>query len=508
MNKMGDRFLQIKKKHVAWAIGKSAVCGISLGLTVTGILLLALKLSGVALAAYAYVLIGVGVALGGGAALFMLLFNPSDKQVAKRTDDEYGLNERVQTSLEYSDKSGTIVELQRADAEQRINNLAAAKFSFAKIWKFCLVAAVALAIGIAGILVPAKASGKGYADSDSTPRQVTELELAGVRELIANIEASSLSEELKTSVGGVLDKLLTELDDVDTEGKLFRAVNAAIDGSGSILSSTLSYIDIGAALTQAEQTYLGQAVTNGGNVYRFHMLTVYDEVRTFYAARYDSTNVKVGKSVTSLRNDLTVLISGGLASKLGETVSGIRQALAATSYNDGLYTLLSSFAGELASIQSNVEGGTDDTQAQSKISDTVSKFIVNTTNELSTQAYNAAVKVFISNRLKTIFGYAPLELPLVDPDKEDGGNDNPGAGEGGNKDPESQSPGSGGTGETEYGSDDMVWVPGRGYMKYSEVIDEYYNLINQYLHSDDLTEEQKNMISVYYDILFGSNKNK
>ena len=509
--KISDRFYKIKKKHVIFAVVKSAVCGISLALFVTGVLLLALKLSAIALAALYYVLIGAVVALGGGTALFFLLFNPTDKQVAKRTDEEFGLNERVQTSLEYGEKSGTIVELQRADAEQKLSSLPSSKFSFAKVWKFAAVAVVALSIGVAGIAVPAKeASGNQYVDPDSTPRYVTELERAGVRELIANIEACSLSEPLKISVGGVLGQFLEELDGIDTEGKLSRAVIAAIEGSGEILTPTLSYVAIGGALNDAGQTYLGQAASGGG-VYRYYALTVYDEVRTFNAVKYDAVNAKVGKGITSLRNDLTASISGGLADVLGATVSGIRQALATVEVDetDPLHILLSSFADELSAIMAGLRGGYDDTQAQNRISDTVSKFTVNASGELSTQAYNAAINVFVANRLNTIFGYNDrIQLPVADPDREDGEKDKPGSGEDGEKDPDSQSPGSGGTGETEYGSDDMVWVPGRGYMRYGDVIDEYYSLINQYLHSDELTEEQKNMIKAYYDILFGSNKNK
>ena len=510
MKKLSDRFYKIKKEHLISAIVKSAVCGISLGLAVTGVLLLALKLGAISLAAYYYVLIGLGVAICGGVALFML-FKPTDKQVAKLTDENYNLGERVQTALEYSDESGTVVELQRADAEEKIGSLPARKFSFARIWKLIVIAVAALAIAVVGIAVPAREpKGDRFVDPDSTPREVTELERAGVRELIGNIQASSLDEGLKISVGGVLEQLLVDLDTANTEGTVKHAVDTAIDRSGVVLFATLSYIGAGTALTNANQTYLGQAVTNGGGVYRFYLLTLYDEVRTFDAIKYDASNAKVGKAVTLLRNELTTGISGGLEEILENTASGISSALASAnlSESDGLCVLLKSFADGLSDIKSNIAGGADDTEAQAKISDLVSKFIVNTTNEVSAQAYNAAIKVFVSNRLKTVFGYSPLELPVVDTDRDDGDTDAPD--DGGNKTPDDdhQSSGSGGSGEMEYGRDDMVWVPGRGYMKYGDIIEEYYSLINQYLHSEELTEEQKNMISAYYDILFGSNKNK
>lgn len=510
MKKLSDRFYQIKKKHEISAIIKSAVCGISLGLFVTGILLLALKLSAIALAAYWYVLIGLCVASGCGVALFRLRFRPTDKQVAKRTDEDYALNERVQTALEYSEENGTIIELQRADAEERIKSLPVRRFSIARVWQFVVIAFVALAISAAGIAVPARAADDRFVDPDTTPREVTELERAGVRELISNVGASSLSDGLKSSTEEVLEQLLADLDNVNTEGTLRRAVDTAIDGSGKILASTFSYVDIGAALTGADQIYLGQAVTNGGNVYRYYMLTVYDEVRTFDTIKYDASNAKVGKGVTYLRNNLTVSISAGLFEVLGNTSEGIEEALASVSLseNDGLYILIKSFSEGLSEIKSGI-GSSEDTVVQSKITDLTSDFIVDVTNEVSTQAYNGAMKVFISNRLKTIFGYSPLELPIVDPDKSEGGPDSSDSDKKDKPDDDkNQSGGSGGTGETEYGSDDMIWVPGRGYVKYGDIIEEYYRLINQYLHSDELTEEQKSMIRAYYDILFGSNKNQ
>lgn len=507
--KQSNRFNEIKKKHALWAIAKSAVCGISLGLFVTGVLLLALKLSAITFAIYYYVIIGVGVAAVCGAALYLLRFRPTDKQVAKRTDEDFGLDERVQTALEYRNEGGTIVELQRADAEEKILNLPPRRFSFARVWKFAVIILLGLAIAAVGIAVPAKAADDKFVDPDSTPRQVTELERAGVRELIANIEDSSLGDWLKTPVVGVLEQLMTDLDTANTEGTLKHAVDTAINMSGSILSSTLSYVPLGDALSANDEAYLGQAVSNSGRVYRYYLLTVYDEVRTFDATRFDAVNVKVGKSVTSLRNVLTATIAGGLAQLLEKSSSGINAALASVNVaeSDGLYILLKSFAAGLAEIKSSIGGGADNTEAQNVISDLISKFIVNATNEISTQTYNAAIKVFISNRLKKIFGYPSLELPIEDPDKGDGTTDGPGTDD--KKPPDDENhQGSGGSGQTQFGSDDEVWVPGRGYMKYGDVIREYYSLINQYLHSDELTEEQKNMVRAYYDILFGSNKNK
>ena len=509
MQKLSDKFYTIKERHVIAAIIKSVVCGLSLGLFTVGVLLLSLKLSAIGLAAVYYALIGVGVAAIGGVLFFLLLFKPSDKYVAKRTDDDYALNERVQTALEYADRSGTLVELQREDAEDRIKSLPRLKPRFARIWQFGVAVLLASVMFITAIAVPAKASGE-HPNIDDTPRQVTELELAGVRELIANIEASSLADELKTPIGAVLEQLLTDLNTVATEGDMSRVVNNAISKTEEIIQPTLSYLALGAALTDAEQIYLGQAITNGGKVYQYHMLTVYDEVRTFDLIKYDAANAKVGKRVTALRNDLTVTISAGLAELLDDVSNGIKSALASGGVlsTDGLYATLQTFADGLEQAKSIIASGADDTEVQNRISDLMTSLSLNAANELSTQAYNTAIKVFVSNRLKIIFGYSPLELPIVDTDKSDGGDDNTTPNPSDPSDPDVNPPGSGGTGEGVYGSDDMVWVPGRGYMKYGDIIEEYYNLINQYLHSDELTEEQKNMISVYYDILFGSGKNK
>lgn len=511
MSKMSENFYKIKKKHLVWAIIKSLICGISFGLAVVGILLLALKLSAINFAVLYYVLIGIGAAIVGGGIAFMLLFRPTDKKVARRTDDDYKLNERVQTTLAYSDKEGTMVQLQREDTEEKIKSLPRRKFSFARIWRYCVVLVVALAIGAAGIFVPAKeAVGDVFVDPDSTPRKVTQEERDGVIELIADVRNSYLEDNIKSSVVAVLEVLLSDLDAVNTEGTLARAVNTAIDNSGIILSSTLSYVRIGAALSEADQPYMGQAITDGGNVYKYYKLTISDEARAFYAESYDATNAKVSKGLSSMRSNLAVSESNDLSPKLDELSTSIDTALTASQIatTNSLYSLLVAFNRNIASIKADVDRGMAMVDVQEEINDLMATFTIDLTYTVSTQAYNAAMKVFISNRLKTIFKYTGLEDAIPDPDKQ-GGSDTPGAGE--DKDPDGVDPGgdgSGGQGKTDYGSDDKVWVPGVGYKPYGEIINDYYNLINMYLRSDELTEEQKNMIRAYYDILFGSNKNK
>lgn len=510
MSKMSDNFYKIKKKHLVWAIVKSLICGISFGLAIVGILLLALKLSAIDFAVLYYVLIGVGAAILGGGLAFLLLFRPTDKKVARRTDDDYKLNERVQTTLAYSDREGTVIQLQREDTEEKIKTLPRRKFSFARIWRYCVVLVVALAIGAAGIFVPAKeAEGDVFVDPDSTPREVTEFERAGVRELISDVQNSYLKDELKSSVVVVLEQLLSDLDVVNTVGTVAHAVNTAIDNSGFILSSTLSYIKIGEAL-EAEQPYLNQAVTNGGNVYQYYMLTTSDEARAFYLASYDAANPKVINGINAIHNNLAVSESGELSTRLSNISSAVSTALDASlvSTADSLYNLLESFAGSLSSVKADIDRGTAVSEAQNAINDIITPFIVNLTREVSTQAYNAAMKVFVSNRLKIIFGYLPLELPIIDTAKPDMDIDTPGSGDNPTPDPDDPPvPPPPIDPEQRFGSDDEIWVPGIGYVKYGEVIDDYYNLINQYLRSEELTEEQKNMIRTYYDILFGSHKN-
>ena len=305
-----------------------------------------------------------------------------------------------------------------------------------------------------------------------------------------------------------MQQLLDELPAVKTEGTLKHAVDTAINASSAVLTATLSYTAIGQALSDAEEAYLGQAVLKGGGIYQYYMMVVYDDVRVFDIVKYEASSIKVGKQIDPLRSSLAVNISSGLTELLRAHSLGITSALNASNVatNDGLYALMKSFAEGLDDIRTRYDGTSRDTDIQNEIGTFIGNFVVDLSNITSVQAFNAAVSVFISNRLKTIFGYSPLELPLIDPDKGDTENPDPSKPGDGTPDDPNHS-GSGGDGKTEYGSDDEVWVPGRGYMKYGDIIDEYYALINQYLHSEELTEEQKSMIRAYYDILFGSGRN-
>ena len=64
-----------------------------------------------------------------------------------------------------------------------------------------------------------------------------------------------------------------------------------------------------------------------------------------------------------------------------------------------------------------------------------------------------------------------------------------------------------GDGELEFGGDDMIFDPATGeYVKYGDLIAEYYRLMQEYLESADLTPEQKATVQNYFGILLSGSK--
>ena len=117
---MNEIFKKLKRKKFLTAACIAAGTGVAAGLIAAGSVLLALKLSEININAGWYVLIGLGVAaIAGGVAFWVLL--PTDKKVAKEIDREHALNEKVQTMVAFAGDDGDMVELQRQDAEEKLD---------------------------------------------------------------------------------------------------------------------------------------------------------------------------------------------------------------------------------------------------------------------------------------------------------------------------------------------------------------------------------------------------
>lgn len=491
-------FLEHKRRFLISAMVKSAVCGISFGLLAVGVVLLSLKLNAITIDAWYYVLIGMGGALICGAIVF-LIFMPTDKYVAKRLDNEYDLNERVQTSLEYSQQTAMLVILQRRDAGEKMREIPHSIFRLSKVWQYCVIAVLAFAISVTAFFIPAKQAlgdeGPGFNDVDETPYSLTPFQETAMNELIKNVRESGLEYGLKESTAAELENLLENLRLATNKGEMRNSVNYAVYYVNAHIRSANTNEQISVALRESV-FYLPDAIDEGIVTHKHIQLLDYNNVKYF------NTNMigLITNAVTPYLLDMFTTLSdseAGQSAAIKELAESIRSALDSSGVKDSdeLYVTLNNFATKLTQTASQSSDKIDQ-----EMESLYKVFSDELTDAISVQAYNLAMNRFIRNRLLIVFGmyesdpdYEP-ETPSGTPDDgEDPPEDGKGPAEGGGEL----------EGGVQYGSKDKVYNPLTGeYVPYGELLQWYYEEFGKLVESGTLSTEQIHAAKVYFDLLF------
>lgn len=500
---MSDKFKKLKRKYVLGSILKSLVCGLSFGLFAVGVVLLALKLSANSLDTVWYVLIGVGVAILGGGVAF-IFFRPTNKRVATRIDNEFALEERVQTSLEFSDREGTIVELQREDTEKRLKTLPKSKFRLAGIWQFCLVVFIAVAMAVTAFTVPTAQAAEPpvVIPPEDRPRTVTEIELQSVRDIIAVVSRSEIKSEAKEAAIGELNELLVVLEnDVKTEGQLSSAISTTVVNINNIFNGLNTFSGLSAALEDAGAAELAKVVLNGSNSYSTYEMMTADDLTFFHDNQGSATATRMKSGIDALNAKLGTAVAEGLADEIDGIVTPISSVLLDLEESNGLYAYLNEFVNTLTTeyegLQgvTEVDGGTEEA-IHGRLSGAVGTFNTRAARELADQSYHGAMRRFIGNRLRYIFRLGGYELPeelIEDSGGGNGSGDSTGPGE---------SDGGTGSGENRGGTDDEIYDPRtRTYEKYMDIISEYAQMIEDMVREGKITPEQANIARAFFNYL-------
>lgn len=515
---MSERFKKLKRKYLFGAILKSVICGVSFGLFAVGIILLALKLSAISLGVVWYIVIGAAAAVIGTGVSFVF-FKPTNKKVATRLDNEFSLEERVQTSLEFSGQEGVLLGLQRADTEQKLSNLPKSKVRFSRIWQFGAAALIAVAMATTAFVVPAKAA---VPTGDDAPAVVGTLPINQIEKMIDDVQKSKITDTVKTQIEYELRNLISELSvEGLTQGDLKSAVNSAITEVNLAVNNSVSYFEVSDIL-EAEETVFGQIILRGGNAYRVYQpagattIKTYDHVELFDSEKQSRTLNRMDAGKNKILKSLDIKIGEGWSewsdamTLIIEPLNSGIEALGEEFAEDSLYSYLVIFKDKFVDLQEKVELGefTSDDDLQAEIKNMfIGEDWESLALELSVQSYAGAVRRFVGNRLKDIFGLGGLELP----DRDDDGSSN---NNGGTNNPDNPNPGEGpGSGveggENKYGSDDEVYDPFTGkYVKYKELLSQYHAMYIELREKGLLTDEQIKMAEDFFGKLYGSDKNE
>ena len=123
-----ENFNKFKNKIVLEILLKCIVTGFSVGLIVFSIPLIYIKVKGIEFNVIYLVLIALAVMLV-ITGLGYLILRPNKIRIAKRLDKEFNMNQKVQTMVEYETEDGFMIELQREDTLNILDDISVKKLS-------------------------------------------------------------------------------------------------------------------------------------------------------------------------------------------------------------------------------------------------------------------------------------------------------------------------------------------------------------------------------------------
>ncbi|MDE6597309.1 MAG: hypothetical protein K2K60_01555 [Clostridia bacterium] len=501
---MSESFKKQKRKYLIKSLLESIAVGVSAGLFVVGVVLLTLKLCELNINAGFYVLIGLSCAAVGG-GLTYLFSHPSDMKVARKLDEEYGLDEKIQTMVIYKDKEDFIYRLQREDASEKLAVLPKRKISFRQVWQYVVILILAIAI-----FIPALAIRKNSVPAngnDLVELSATECEL--VEQLIGDINESELSDGVKASTVSVLRNLLANLEGEHTERSRKAAVVASISFIDTSVTSENTYKKICTELIKQEPLkVVSDTVVDGITMFKadgtiLSYQKVKDEAEVIPDYVFSLFNKTFVTAENSLRETLKISKDDGFAEKLTEYDTAFENALTnSESYTGGLLSSLKSFKSALGEVLEKSGQSFAEATLQNDLNAGFANFVQTFSAAVSNESYNCLMAEYIRNRLAKIFNVPLTDLPSLRYGVEGGS-----AGIGAPEDPnEEKKDPSGGMGEGGliYGSDDEIYDHELGKrVKYGEVINKYYGDVLNLILEGNLSEEYATALDNYFSLLMG-----
>ena len=479
---MGQGYQKFKQRMMLAALWRSILPGVSLALGVFALLFVLYKQLMLPLSPLFGALIGIGCGLILWVVLFLALF-PYKKRLARKLDRELALREGVQTMLAFADSHDDIAVLQREQTDAKLRALPAKKIKIKHVWTCVVCFVLAIGLTVTAFAIPAKQPEPPPAPVDP-PFELGEWERIALRELIEEVQSSSMTERAKTETVASLQALLEALQNTKTQGRMktlvvdtvlavrgfvkgvvtWRSFSPIMNESGSPHTRTLS-----SALANPEQTAFKKALDGIAQ----QMCQIDDKQLLVDAVHVFSDELKM-----VLRN-------------------------AQVYEQDALYIEMEALANAFADIADKLD---------------VQNYSVNVGRELITKAfgnayesmikalaqqqYDAEMGVRVETRLLEIFGLDIQDLPALEEDSEQGPQ-TPGDYEEDDDDNQNITDGGIGSGELILGSQDVIYDPVRGeYVKYSEVIDAYNAIFIEKKIDGALSDEVAALIEAYFSALF------
>lgn len=494
---MTKSFLKFKRRLQAIRIIRSLMIGITGGLVVGGICFLLLKLAVFDFDSIFALFVGCGAFLIAGGAAF-LLCRVSDKRLAEELDSKFNLQARVQTMIEYKDEEGEIFTLQRQDADRALSDIPLKSYKFKKLWVYITAMVLASAIFTTGFVIEDRRN--ILPPEEIIPFELSAVQRSGLNELIKTVEKSEMEEEFRTPLVNELKSLLSKLEGIKTEPEM----QIALAESMAVITS-ITY-------DSSTATEMLNALWDTEDVHFRHLAKVLDT---------SSQSTPDWGDFAEKLSDYIIILTGEDDESEGASVGAARIKWALDSMNrrldialansglpedDEMYVAVNNlFNHPLVGFSVMIK------QLDSLSDDEARALLENGFNIMSEDIFaaikqnkvNANTGEHAMTRLGALFLVPVPEFERPEFVKT-GEPADPNRGDVGEDDDKGQS-GPGGIGNgASFGSDDEILNPQTGeYVKYGDLIHTYHTIMFERLHGDSYTEEQKEAITKYFDLLFG-----
>lgn len=467
---MPKGFVEFKKRIYLTVCIRTLAVAFAAGLLALTACVAIGKFGSVAVSRPTYILLPILTAVL-AAVVVIIILRPSERHVARMLDATFGMNEKVQTMLAFRNSKESMATLQRADADNRLRQLGPTALRHHSVW-VCLCALILSAVMLGtSALIPVTAGEATETDDEVTgpveqPFKLSEWQITAMENLIAEVRESDMEAAPKNAMVTELENLLAALRTTTTVTQMKTRVIATIVRADEIAGNANSYDNISKLMeisTSAEVVLLGEVIGTLDNpAYR----TKLDEICAAL------TNVDQASAFSA----------------------GVRQAVANTgvSENDALRVSLVTLADAINAIAEETPTGWQDAMG-----DAFSAFYLASSEALDVQYANSETALQVRNKLMEIFGIDPSEIPKTGVSG--------GVGDLPQQRPEQEGQhGAPGTGDTLYGSKDMIYYPDDNtHIEYGDKISEFYAKVQEQLQGNDYNEEMKEAIIKYFEALYG-----
>ena len=500
---MNKNFIRFKRKILAVCLIKSVFIGASFGLTVAGALRLLSNYQLIPLPIDRAVPIGIAAFLV-SAIIAFLLYHISDRKVARRLDSQFRLNEKLQTMLEYKNEEGSIYTLQREDAEASLASVAKKRVKLGLLWLYVLTAILGAAVMFASFkFVPVEEPPPVIPDE---PFSVTQLQLEALEQLIVQVDGSEMELPHKDNAGASLKTLLEILKPGTTERERDEALATVMDELYRITDESSTAVELINALGACSSNqvkefamaliYYDWMSGNGWDEFYNEMGTMREGFVHAGAAIEDAAPARILSDTKSLFETAgsqisSALVGSGVPEADALRIMIARYATANESLEDGEHVYgFSTVASKADTL------GYDG--MQNELDGMLGKLNIELFKILEQHSTNTGTGEYAMTRIAALFDYPLPAFKRPDPIRttnEDEG--------GGTEDDESSGNGGIGIG-TVYGSDDLILDHNKDeFVEYGTLIDDYRKIMYGRLENGDYTEEEKEAIKKYFDILYG-----